>query len=43
LPWSAPETAFSRQQLLFSQGATPRLVYEKAQSEYDSARTEFKP
>jgi multidrug resistance efflux pump len=35
------ETAFSRQQLLFSQGATPRLVYEKAQSEYDSARTEF--
>jgi multidrug resistance efflux pump len=36
------ETAFSRQQLLFSQGATPRLVYEKAQSEYASARTEFK-
>ena len=35
------ETAFSRQQLLVSQGATPRLVYEKAQSEYDSARTEF--
>jgi multidrug resistance efflux pump len=35
------EAAFSRQQLLFSQGATPRLVYEKAQGEYDSARTEF--
>jgi multidrug resistance efflux pump len=35
------EAAFSRQQLLFGQGATPRLVYEKAQSEYDSARTEF--
>jgi HlyD family secretion protein len=35
------ETAFSHQQLLFSQGATPRLVYEKAQKEYDSARTEF--
>ncbi len=35
------EAAFSRQQLLFSQGAAPRLVYEKAQGEYDSARTEF--
>ena len=35
------EAAQSRQQLLFSQGATPRLVYEKAQSEYDSARAEF--
>jgi multidrug resistance efflux pump len=35
------ETAFSRQQLLVSQGATPRLVYEKARDEYDSARTEF--
>jgi HlyD family secretion protein len=34
------ETAFSRQQLLVSQGATPRMVYEKAQREYDSARTE---
>jgi multidrug resistance efflux pump len=35
------ETAFSRQQALFSKGATPRLVYDKAQSEYDSARAEF--
>jgi multidrug resistance efflux pump len=35
------EAVFSRQQLLFSQGATPRLVYEKAQREYDNARTEF--
>jgi multidrug resistance efflux pump len=35
------EAARSRQQLLFSQGATPRMVYEKAQSEYDSARAEF--
>ena len=35
------EAAYSRQQLLFSQGATPRLVYEKAEREYDSARTEF--
>jgi multidrug resistance efflux pump len=35
------EAAFSRQQLLVSQGATPRLVYEKAESEYDSARAEF--
>jgi multidrug resistance efflux pump len=35
------ETAFSRQQLLFGQGATPRLTYEKSQREYDSARTEF--
>jgi multidrug resistance efflux pump len=35
------EATHSRQQLLFSQGAAPRLVYEKAQREYDSARTEF--
>jgi multidrug resistance efflux pump len=35
------ETAFSRQQLLVSQGATPRLVYEKAQREYDAAKIEF--
>jgi multidrug resistance efflux pump len=35
------EAAHSRQQLLFSQGATPRLVYDKAQREYDSARAEF--
>jgi HlyD family secretion protein len=35
------EAAHSRQQLLFAQGATPRLVYEKAESEYDSARAEF--
>jgi HlyD family secretion protein len=35
------EAAHSRQQLLFSQGATPRLVYEKAEREYDSARAEF--
>jgi HlyD family secretion protein len=34
------EAAHSRQQLLFSQGATPRLVFDKAQSEYDSARAE---
>jgi multidrug resistance efflux pump len=35
------ETVFTRQQLLFSQGAAPRLVYEKARNEYDSARAEF--
>ena len=35
------EAAHSRQQLLFSQGATPRLVYDKAEREYDSARAEF--
>jgi len=35
------EATRSRQQLLFSQGATPRLVYDKAQSEYDSTRAEF--
>jgi multidrug resistance efflux pump len=35
------ETAFSRQQVLFAQGATPRLVYDKAQREYDAAKTEF--
>ena len=35
------EAAFSRQQMLVSKGATPRLVFEKAQDEYESARTEF--
>jgi multidrug resistance efflux pump len=35
------EAVHSRQQLLFSQGATPRLAWEKAQGEYDSARAEF--
>jgi HlyD family secretion protein len=35
------EAVHSRQQSLFTQGATPRLVYEKAQNEYDSARAEF--
>ena len=35
------EAAHSRQQLLFSQGATPRLVHDKAQREYDSARAEY--
>jgi multidrug resistance efflux pump len=35
------EKTYSRQQLLFSQGATPRLTYEKSRSEYDSAQAEF--
>ena len=35
------EAVHSRQQSLFTQGATPRLVYEKAQNEYASARAEF--
>ena len=35
------EATSSRQQLLFAQGATPRLVYDKAQREYDAAKTEF--
>jgi multidrug resistance efflux pump len=35
------QAAYSRQQLLFSQGAAPRLAYEKAQREYESAQTEF--
>jgi HlyD family secretion protein len=35
------EAARSRQQLLFSRGATPRLVFDKAQAEYDSAQAEL--
>jgi len=35
------EALHSRQQTLFAQGATPRLVYDKAEREYESARTEF--
>jgi HlyD family secretion protein len=35
------EATYSRQQSLVGQGATPRLVYEKAEREYDAAKTEF--
>jgi multidrug resistance efflux pump len=35
------EAARSRQQLLFSRGATPRLVFDKAQAEYESAQAEL--
>src|SRR4051812_41701871 len=32
------EKEFKRQSLLFKEGATPRLLYEKTQHEYESAR-----
>jgi HlyD family secretion protein len=35
------EKAYQRQQMLFREGATPRLVYEKAGREFENARTEF--
>jgi multidrug resistance efflux pump len=36
------EKVYARQQMLFSEGATPRLVFEKAQKEFELARTEFR-
>jgi HlyD family secretion protein len=35
------EKAFSRQQTLLREGATPRLVYEKASKDYEAAQKEF--
>ena len=35
------EKAWLRQQMLHREGATPRLTYEKAQRDYESAQTEF--
>jgi multidrug resistance efflux pump len=35
------ERAKERQQTLFREGATPRLVYEKALQEYDAARKDY--
>ena len=35
------EKAYQRQQMLFREGATPRLVYEKAEREFETARSEF--
>ncbi len=34
------DQAYQRQQMLVKQGATPRLVYEKAAREFDAAKTE---
>jgi multidrug resistance efflux pump len=34
------QKAFLRQQFLYGEGATPRLKFEQAQREYDSAKTE---
>lgn len=34
------EKIFSRQQMLLREGATPKLVFERAQAEYDSAQSE---
>jgi HlyD family secretion protein len=35
------EKVFTRQQTLHAQGATPRLTFEKAQADYESARKDF--
>jgi HlyD family secretion protein len=35
------EKTYLRQQMLNREGATPRLVYEKAEHEFETARTEF--
>jgi multidrug resistance efflux pump len=35
------EKAYHRQQMLNHEGATPRLVYEKSEREFETARTEF--
>jgi HlyD family secretion protein len=35
------EKAYHRQQLLNREGATPRLVYEKSEREFETARAEF--
>ncbi|HUJ21314.1 MAG TPA: efflux RND transporter periplasmic adaptor subunit [Bryobacteraceae bacterium] len=35
------EKAYQRQQLLHREGATPRLVYEKSEREFETARAEF--
>ena len=35
------EKVYLRQQMLNREGATPRLVYEKSEREYETARTEF--
>ena len=35
------EKAYQRQQMLNREGATPRLVYEKSEREFERARTEF--
>src|SRR5579872_1604724 len=35
------EKAYQRQQMLNREGATPRLVYEKSEREFETARTEF--
>jgi membrane fusion protein (multidrug efflux system) len=35
------DKAYQRQQMLFREGATPRLVYEKAGREFETARAEF--
>ncbi len=35
------EKVYQRQQMLNREGATPRLVYEKSEREFETARTEF--
>lgn len=36
------EKVFERQQMLMREGATPRLMFEKAQREFQNAQTEFR-
>lgn len=35
------DKAYRRQKLLYSEGATPRLVYEKSEKEFESAKMEY--
>jgi len=35
------EKAYSRQRMLFNEGATPRLTYEKAAADYEAARKDY--
>ena len=39
--FESTEKAYQRQQMLNREGATPRLVYEKSEREFETARTEF--
>jgi multidrug resistance efflux pump len=35
------EKVYNRQQMLFREGATPRLTYQKAEAEYEAAKKDF--
>lgn len=40
--FDSAERAYRRQQMLHSEGATPRLLFEKAEKEFRSAETEYR-